>query len=123
MAVASAEKAKLPNSTLCSTCQAPRAKAHPGAPPWCVQQRWTFRLIPTVVLLVLVVPVVVADLVPQGLLVGRSARRAGRPPPHRCPAGDNAISAEGACALSDALKANTTLTELNLTGEQAQEQW
>ena len=36
---------------------------------------------------------------------------------------DNGIGAEGAHALSDALKVNTTLTTLDLGGEQSQEQW
>ena len=36
---------------------------------------------------------------------------------------DNNIFAEGARALSDALKVNTTLKTLNLRCEQAQEQW
>ena len=36
---------------------------------------------------------------------------------------DSHIGAEGARELSDAFKINTTLTTLDLKGEQAQEQW
>ena len=36
---------------------------------------------------------------------------------------ENCMRAEGAGALSDALKVNTTLTTLNLGGEQARQQF